>query len=116
MKVAIATGRFHGFTNDDFAYLQKANAAGEKLIIIVGYSDVQNQVVEHLKYCKMSEYVIPELPNDTEGYYTYALARLVGYRETSPNDNIELVYVANPDEIDETLKLFCEQNGVSYIS
>lgn len=113
MKVSIATGKFHGFTNDDFAYLQKAHAIGEELIIIVGKSDIQDQVVTHLAFTKLSKYVLPEEDNETS--YLNELARLVGYRETSPDDNIELVYVVNPDENDEALKLFCEKNGVSYV-
>ena len=114
MKVTIATGKFHAFTNDDFAYLQKALALGEKLIIIVGESDVQNTISAQLSTLKFTEFILQEEEN--ENPYQNELARLVGYRETSPDDNVELIYVENPDEKHKYLREFCSKNGISYIS
>lgn len=113
MKVSIATGKFHGFTNDDFAYLQKAAALGESLIIIVGKSDEQKKIITHLGFLKLTEYILPE--GENEQPYERELATLIGYKQMSPEDNVELILVENPDEKDESLKLLAELNGVYYI-
>lgn len=110
MKVSIATGKFHGFTNDDFAYLQKAAALGESLIIIVGKSDEQKKIITHLGFLKLTEYTLREGENEIP--YQNEILKLCGYRDTSPEDNIELIYLENPDEVSEELKLICSQNGV----
>lgn len=111
MKVAIAYGKFYSNTMQDFAYLQKTCGAGNEVIIIIGKSDRQNVIADHISLLKFSNYVT----RIADEKYGEAIAKLASFREASPDDNIELVLVRNPDESDAGLQEICEKNGVSYL-
>lgn len=112
MRVAIVYGKFYSSTKEDFAYLQAGLARCDELIILIGHSDRQATIATHINLMKFTDYIMLLKDNET---YEDCLGRLVGFRDQSPKENINLIWLNNRSEQLENIKFLCETNGVFYI-